>query len=361
MVLGGGAKPRNGMDEVSKTGAYERTASGYHGQVEPGGKFEPEADRYHIYAAYACPWACGVLAMINLKGLGDVISVSIAHPVSGYTRPKDPKDKHIGWTFRTPDEAPVSNPLGNGAFDVDAASTPDQVNGCKTLRDVYVLNKDTFGKYTTPMLWDKKLKMIVNNESVEILRMLNSQFNHLAKHPHVDMFPPRTEALAVKLNAWIYESINNGVYRTGFARSQAAYHESVSALFDGLDRCEAILARSRFLTGDRLTWVDIRLFNTLIRFDPVYVTHFKCNRKRLADYTHLPNFVRDVYSVKGIGATFNLKHVKEHYYSSHTSIAPFAIVPEHDGFDLTSPHVRDGVRFKVAAIARRTLAPVSDG
>lgn len=291
-----GTRAHSALDEIDADGKFKRTDATYRNAIEVGGEHAPEAGRYHLYIARACPWANGVLTMMHLKGLEGVISYSAAHPTWGRTSPGDPEDTHSGWIFRSPGDPPVSNTAGHGALEVDDACIPDTVNGCKSVRAVYEKAGDTVGKYTTPLLWDKQTGTIVSNESMDLLRVLNHAFDGLAKHAEIDLFPADLEEETAALNAWIYPTINDGViaapalraappmipalpavassflparspqvYRSGFARSQDAYEAAVRALFESLDKVEAILATKRYLTGARLTWLDLRLFHTLVR------------------------------------------------------------------------------------------------
>ena len=323
-------KAHTAIDEIDETGAFARTAAAWCGRIEEGGRYAPEAGRYHLYVSLACPWAAGVLTALHLKGLEGVISHSVVHPTWARTRPDDPNDEHCGWQFRAQGDAPVANSLGHGSFECDAALIPDTVNGFKTLRDLYESAGDTAGKYSTPVLWCKKEQTIVSNESMDILKILNSAFNALAVHPDVDLFPEAHRDATAALNEIIYNHVNNGVYRCGFARTQEAYDEAVKTLFaalNDLDKrlvrvCVCVCARacacsfrcthpchapiltrhlhailqtgSRFLMGDDFTWLDLRLYHTLVRFDCVYHTYFKTNERRIADYPGLLRFIREV-------------------------------------------------------------------
>mmetsp|Transcript_1212 Transcript_1212/g.3471 ORF Transcript_1212/g.3471 Transcript_1212/m.3471 type:complete len:388 (+) Transcript_1212:61-1224(+) len=340
----GGA--RTALDEMSADGKFERTASSFRAQVEPGGAHPPQAGRYRLYVALACPWAAGVLSALYLKGLEGVVKVSVAHPTWQRTRPDDPADAHCGWAFKAPGHPPVTSSAGHGAFECDAALAPDPA-GAASVRDVYerAANWGSGGatKFTTPLLYDEASDAIVNNESRDLLRILNSAFAGLGASEAVDLFPAEAQAEAEALDAWIYPDVNDGVYKCGFARSQAAYDEASGALFAALDRLDALLATRRYLTGPRLTWLDLRLYHTLVRFDPVYHTHFKCNRRRVEDYPNLAAFVRDVYQMDAVRRSTNLRHIKVHYYSSHPQLNAFAVVPEAAGQDLDAPHGREGL------------------
>jgi len=325
------------VDHMDKKGAFQRKASKHRHQIlrEEGAAYPPEAGRYHLHIALACPWACGVLAALRLKGLDNVVSHSVVHPTWGKTRPDDPADPHHGWVYRRPGDAPMSNPLGHGSFPCDAALVPDDVTGAGSVREVFELCGDDVGPYTTPLLYDRKTRTIVSNESTDIMRMLNDEFQDLATRPDVDLFPAELEDELRQLNdATIYPKINNGVYRCGFARSQEAYDKAVGELFAALDDVEARLGGRRYLGGDTFTWLDLRLFMTLVRFDPVYATYFKTNAKRLADYPNLLGFVRDCYADADVRSCINMDHIKTHYFTSHPALNTYGIIPVYDGPDL---------------------------
>mmetsp|Transcript_21788 Transcript_21788/g.25944 ORF Transcript_21788/g.25944 Transcript_21788/m.25944 type:complete len:341 (+) Transcript_21788:99-1121(+) len=333
-------KAHTALDEMDDDGKFQRTDAGYHGTIEPGGRFEPEASRYHLYIALGCPWAAGTLAALKYKGLdGATIGYSIVHPTWRRTKPNDPDDQHTGWHFRSPGDDPVSNALGNGSFECDDALIPDTVNGAETIRDLYEMSNDKTGKYSTPVLWCKKEKTIVCNESLEILKIFDTAFNttDLVEHPERKLFKDEEMKEAEALNEFIYPNVNNGVYRCGFAKSQKAYAEAHTQLFASLDRLETHLHVNRenlgkvFLTGNDFTWIDLRLYMTLVRFDPVYVTYFKTSGNRIRDYPCLLRFLRDCYSIPEVKATTNLKHIKMHYFSSHPTLNTYGIIPESNG------------------------------
>ncbi|MDP6353284.1 MAG: glutathione S-transferase family protein [Alphaproteobacteria bacterium] len=280
------------------------------------------AGRYHLYVSLACPWAHRTLIVRKLKRLENAISLSVVDPLSGPG----------GWHFSD----------GPGCV-------PDPIGSAQFLHQVYArAQSDYTGRVTVPVLWDKGRGRIVNNESAEIIRMFNGAFNDIGDAT-VDLYPPllRTEIDAV--NADVYENINNGVYKCGFATSQDAYDEAFDALFAALGRIEARLDRQRYLCGAQLTEADWRLFTTLIRFDAVYVGHFKCSLRRIADYPNLSNYLRELYQVPGIGETCDFTHIKSHYYRSHVSINPTGIVPRGPAMALDTAHDRD--RFAAASAA----------
>jgi len=330
---------QSGETQISGAGAYVRKPSTFRDSVATGSRFEPEAGRYHLHVALACPWACGTLSMLYLKGLEGVVGHSIVHPTWQRTKLGD---EHCGWVYKSPGDAPLQSVGGHGSFACDDALRPDTVTGAASIRDLYdMAGAEPGATYSTPVLWDTKLKTIVNNESTEILRMLNGAFDELATKPDVDLYPAELEEELASLNeSTIYPSINNGVYRSGFARTQAAYEEAMGALFGALDAMEERLASRRFLTGGQFTWLDLRLFHTLVRFDPVYITYFKTNVKRIADYPNLLGFTRDVYSNEAIARTINISHIKTHYFTSHPHLNTYAIVPKHSGPELTLPSGR---------------------
>ncbi len=284
----------------SKTGAFERKATTFRSLVAADGEFAPEPGRYHLYVSYACPWAHRTLIFRKLKGLELMIGVSVTHWLMG----------DDGWTF-----AP-----GPGVV-------PDSVNGVEKLWQLYVRAKSDYtGRVTVPVLWDKHRSTIVNNESADIIRMFNSAFDGVGAAPG-DYYPEALRPEIDALNARIYETVNNGVYRCGFAGAQAAYDEAVAALFQTLDDLEARLAGRRFLFGEAPTEADWRLFVTLLRFDPVYVGLFKCNIRRIADYPNLKRYRDALRAWPGVEETVNLDHIKRHYYQSLRFINPTGIVP----------------------------------
>jgi putative glutathione S-transferase len=288
------------------------TADGGPGPSGEGG-FAAERGRYHLYVSLACPFAHRTVIFRKLKKLESVISMSILEPVMG----------EQGWEF------------GSGA-----GTTPDTVNGKKRLGEIYLLADPRYtGRVSVPVLWDTKRRTIVNNESPEIIRMLNSAFAAYTDD-RTDYYPPDLRAEIDRVNARVYTDVNTGVYRAGFATTQAAYEEGCRAVFAALDWIEERLSRQRYLAGARLTEADWRLFTTLMRFDAVYYGHFKCNLRRIADYPNLSNYRRDLYQLPGISDTVNMDHIKRHYYMSMTAINPTRIVPLGPEEDLSAPHDR---------------------
>lgn len=294
---------------ASASGKFERAQSKFRNWVTPDGRagvsgtggFKAEAGRYHLYVSLACPWAHRTLIFRALKGLEALISVSVVDP-------KMP-DEH-GWMFTG-----------------ENGSTDDPISGAETMWQVYTAADPHFsGRATVPVLWDKKTGTIVSNESAEIIRMFNSAFDGLTGN-NADFYPEALRAEIDAVNARVYDTVNNGVYKSGFATSQVAYEEAVTALFDTLDWLETRLEGKDYLVGDRLTEADWRLFTTLVRFDAVYYGHFKCAKKRIADYPNLSRYLKALYEMPGIAETVDLEAIRTHYYWSHTSINPHRIVP----------------------------------
>jgi len=338
-------KMSTAVDHTDKSGAFKRKQSKHRNIISKDNeKYPPEAGRYHLHIALACPWANGALATLALKGLEDAISHSVVHPTWAKTRPGDDQDPHHGWVYKAPGDEPFPNSLGYGSFGCDDVLIPDEITGAKSIREVYNLCGDEVGPFTTPVLYDKKTKTIVNNESTEILKMLDSAFNDFAKKPDFDLHPADIHDELQKLNdELVYPNVNNGVYRCGFAKSQEAYDNAVEKLFESMEVLEEKLGKQRFMGGDKFTWLDLRLFMTLVRFDPVYITYFKTNKKRLVDYPNLLGFVRDVYTIPEIKANHSIDHIKTHYFTSHPAMNTYGIIPAYDGPDLEVPHGRENL------------------
>ncbi|KAF6136847.1 hypothetical protein GIB67_043236, partial [Kingdonia uniflora] len=318
---------RSSLDEMSDSGAFKRTASTFRNLIsrDPASQFPAESGRYHLYISYACPWASRCISFLNIKGLQEAISVTSVKPK--WERTKE-IDNHMGWVF-------------SSSTTEEPGAEPDHLNGAKSIRELYELASTNYsGKYTVPVLWDKKLKTIVNNESSEIIRMFNTEFNDIAEIPTLDLYPSHLQSQIDKINEWVYDGINNGVYKCGFATKQGPYEEAAEKLYQTLDKCEEILGRQRYLCGNSLTEADIRLFVTLIRFDEVYAVHFKCNKKLLREYPNLLNYTRDIFQIPGMSSTVNMEHIKKHYYGSHPSINPFGIIPTGPNVDYSSTHDR---------------------
>ncbi len=301
-------------DTKSTSGEFVRKDSQFrHWIGKPG--FVAEAGRYHLFVSLACPWAHRTLIFRKLKDLEHIIGVTIV----------DPEMLEHGWVFS---EVSQDNPI----------------EGIDYLHQVYTtVDANYTGRVTVPVLWDKKRRTIVNNESSEIIRMFNSVFNDLTGE-HSDYYPPQLQADIDELNQLVYDNINNGVYRTGFATSQQAYEAAFHRLFDTLDVIEQRLGQQRYLMGKDITEADWRLFTTLIRFDAVYYGHFKTNLKHIKDYPNLSNYVRELYQIEGVADTVNFDHIKTHYYFSQTTINPTQVVPVGPVLDYTRPHNRDQFR-----------------
>lgn len=290
-----------------KHGAFERSVSVFRGMIEPT---EAAAERYHLYVSYACPWAHRTLIVRGLKKLDQLVSVSVANPYM------DEK----GWSF------------GSG-HDLDYLSA------------VYIgADSDYTGKITVPVLWDNRRETIINNESADIIRIFNSAFDHITGS-QLDLYPLELRASIDEMNEVIYEDVNNGVYKAGFAGDQRTYEEAFQALFARLDQLEDLLSRQPFLVGKWITEADIRLFTTLFRFDLVYYVHFKCNYKLLREYPHLQNYLKCLYQIPEIKATCHVDHIKQHYYLSHRWLNRQKIIPLGPSLDLDTPHGRGPALF----------------
>ncbi|THF64976.1 glutathione S-transferase family protein [Pseudothauera nasutitermitis] len=304
---------------TDETGAFVREASQFRRRVTAhgGGRHRAEHGRYHLYVSLACPWAHRTLLCRALKGLEEAVPVSVVEPVAGSQ----------GWVFSA----------GHGA-------TADLANALHALHELYTLAQPAYsGRVTVPVLWDCAARCIVNNESADILRILNDAFRAFQR-TDLDLYPPALRGRINAINRFVHENVNDGVYRCGFARSQAAYGLAVRRLFGALDRIERRLARQRYLVGDCLTEADLRLFPTLVRFDAVYYLHFKCSVRRIADYPNLSGYLRDIYQLPGVAATVDMDHIKRHYYLSHRDLNPAGIVPAGPDTDFAAPH--DRLRFQ---------------
>ena len=322
-------------DTKSSGGEFVRSDAVFRNWVTPDGSpgpsgeggFRAEPGRYHLYVSLACPWAHRTLIFRKLKRLESTISVSIVDPFMGEN----------GWAFAAPDGS------------LSPGSTRDDLFGARYLYEIYNRANQRFsGRVTVPVLWDMKRATIVNNESSEIIRMLNSAFGAWGD-ASIDFYPHDLRGEIDRINALVYPNVNNGVYRCGFATTQAAYDSAFDALFAALDELEQRLAHTGYLAGSRMTEADWRLFTTLVRFDAVYYGHFKCNLRRIVDYPNLWNYLRELYQVPGVAETVNLAQIKRHYYASHPSINPTRIVPKGPAIDFSAPHDRS--RFAVTTRA----------
>ncbi len=305
----------NNQGEFKREAAQLRNWITADGSAGPSGDagFKAEKDRYHLYVSLACPWAHRTLIFRHLKGLEDYISVSVVSPDM----------LEHGWTF-----------------DKDNHSTGDALFNSDFMHQIYTRNKaDYSGRVTVPVLWDKKTQRIVSNESAEIIRMFNSAFNALTGNER-DFYPQSLRSEIDEVNEFVYHNINNGVYRAGFATTQEAYTEAFDDLFAALDKIEQRLTANRYLVGETLTEADWRLFTTLIRFDSVYVGHFKCNLRTIESYPAISNYLRELYQIEGVSKTVDFYHIKRHYYFSHTMINPTQVVPKGPDIDYDRPHNR---------------------
>lgn len=305
----------------TKDGHYLRPATQFRNWVTPDGRagpsgnggFPAEPGRYHLYVSLACPWAHRTVIFRKLKALENVISLSVVSPDM----------LADGWTFNK-----------------DEGSTGDDINGKSKLSEIYLMAEAKYtGRVSVPVLWDKRRKTIVNNESSEIIRMLNASFDAFT-NVCTDYYPPALRSEIDRINDIVYPKVNNGVYRAGFATSQTAYEQAFRNLFDTLDELEQMLSQQRYLAGRAVTEADWRLFTTLIRFDAVYYSHFKCNWRRISDYSNLSNYLRDLYQVPGVAETVSIEQIKRHYYGSQRQVNPTGIVPVGPQLDFGAPHDR---------------------
>ena len=298
-------------DTKSSSGKFVREDAGFRQWVKnkPDATFQPESGRYHLYVSLACPWAHRTLIFRKLKGL----------------------EKHIDVTVVCPDMLSEGWQMG----------LPEPLFGHTRMHQIYTQAKSDYtGRVTVPVLWDKKTNTIVSNESSEIIRMFNTEFNDLTGNKD-DYYPEQLQSVIDQWNDYIYPNVNNGVYRCGIATTQEAYEEAFDSLFAALDKIDAHLATHRYLAGNKITEADWRLFTTLVRFDAVYVGHFKCNKQRIADYANIQGYLKELYQVEGVAETTDFYHIKRHYYFSHTGINPTQVVPKGPAIDLDSLHGRD--------------------
>lgn len=309
--------------QSDRSGNFQRNPTTFRDRITADGSsgFKAEANRYHLYVSYACPWAHRTLIVRKLKGLEDVISLSVVHPFMG----------DEGWTFS------------------DFANTiPDSINHAKYLREVYAHADSSYtGRVTVPILWDKQTNTIVNNESREIIEMFDREFAALATKK-ISLYPEQLKDQINQTIDAIYNPINNGVYRAGFATSQEAYNEAVIELFENLDHWNHILGEQRFLCGNSFTAADVCMFTTLLRFDLVYYVHFKCNLRHIWEYENLWNYLKEIYQHSEIKETCKLDHIKRHYYQSHPHINPSGIVPLGPIIDFDAPHNRNQINSKAS-------------
>lgn len=310
------AQPAPFPKESDAGGAFVRQDSRFRDHVTADGSsaFPAAAGRYHLYVSLACPWAHRAVIVRELKGLQDAVGMTVVDPI---------RDE-AGWRF--------------------LADAPDPLHDWTHLSEAYVASDPSFdGRVTVPVLWDTETATIVNNESADIIVMLNSAFDAFASHPELDLYPEALRSEIEALNDRVYETVNNGVYRSGFAATQAAYEAAVVPLFDTLDFLEERLATRRYVMGDAPTLADWRLFTTLVRFDAVYHGHFKCNLRKLSEYPSLFGYLRDLHQAPGVAGTVDFDHIKRHYYATHRSVNPTGIVPLGPVQDLLAPHGREGL------------------
>jgi putative glutathione S-transferase len=306
--------------EESVDGKWVRQGDAFRDWVRADGStpYAPEFGRYHLYVSLACPWAHRTIIVRALAGLEDAVGMTVVDPL---------RDEH-GWAFREVDEATAGG---------------DPVNGFAYLADAYAASDPHYrGRVTVPVLWDTRTKRIVSNSDDDIMRMFETEFGALARHD-VDLYPKEHRAAIDELNEHVYETVNDGVYKAGFAATQEAYEPAAYRLFESLDGLDARLADRRYLFGDAPVETDWRLFVTLVRFDAVYHGHFKCNLRRIADYPNLSGYLRDLYQIRGVAATVNFDHIKRHYYMTHDEINPTRIVPIGPAQNLNAPHGRERV------------------
>ncbi|MCX7596648.1 MAG: glutathione S-transferase family protein [Fischerella sp.] len=305
-------------EQEDSEGKFIRSSTTFRNQIAADGSsgFKAESGRYHLYISWACPWACRTAIMRQLKGLQDAIGMSVVAP----------EIHDNGWEFAS-----------------EPGCIPDTVNGANYLWQIYLQADPNYsGRVTVPVLWDTQTNTIVNNESREIMRMFETEFHSFAKH-NVNFYPESLQKVIDETIDAIYQPINNGVYRAGFATKQAAYDEAVTELFDALDYWEKVLGEQRYLCGHQITEADWCMFTTLFRFDAVYYGHFKCNLRRIVDYSNLWNYLKDLYQHPGVKETCNLDHIKRHYYRSHPNVNPTRIVPKGPLIDFDAPHNRDRI------------------
>ena len=315
-------------DEETESGEFKRQADAFREWISNDGStpYAAEAGRYHLYVSLACPWASRAVIVRKLKGLEEAIGMTVVDPI------RDEK----GWAFR--------DPSGNIPAAAPFAST-DPVNGFQFLSEAYKATDANYDeRVTVPVLWDKQTKRIVNNCEDDICRMFNNVFGDFAQRKELDLFPKKIEAEHAKLSNFIYYNVNNGVYKAGFAIRQGPYELACRRVFQALDELEQRLSKNRYLFGNRIVEADWRLFCTLVRFDPVYHGHFKCNLRRIIDYPNLQEYLMDLYQQPGIANTVNFDHIKRHYYVTHGEINPTRIVPIGPLLDLTKPHGRENLK-----------------
>jgi len=291
--------------------------------------FQAEASRYHLYISHACPFAHRTAIVVALKGLQEIIGVTHVHPTWQYTKPGT--DEHRGWVFGSPDGKPLSNTNGYGSFP-SSWGQEDPHTQSRSIRELYEKDNDTRRQYTVPVLWDTKLKTIVSNNSSDIMRIINSEFNEFAKNPDLDLYPKDTREVIDTVNSWVYSSLNDGVYNCGLAESQGAYEAAIDDVTDAFDKVELILKEQRYITGGKITEADVRLFVTLLQFDEIYSVYFKANTRSVSLCPIILKYVRRIYQLDGVKETCDMDMVKAHYYTSHVELNKFSIIPRGEDF-----------------------------
>lgn len=301
---------------------------------KPDAQFAPEAGRYHLVVAHACPWAHRSMITRAVKGLQDAISISIVHPIWQRTKPSVKDDTHCGWVFANPEGEGLTNTMGLGGpfLACYPGNEPDLIKNVHSVRELYEMCGDSNGKYTLPVLWDLKENIIVSNESTDIMRMLNSSFGEFAKNKEIDLYPEALRVHIDDVNKWIYPSLNNGVYKCGLASTQAAYDKAIDELTESFDSVDIILQKQKYLTGDVLTEADVRLFVTLIRFDEVYSIYFKANTRSVMHTSSVLRYCREIYRIPGVAETCDFQQIKAHYFCSHPCLNKLSIIPRGPNF-----------------------------
>eukprot|EP00592_Proboscia_alata_P006737 CAMPEP_0194354274 /NCGR_PEP_ID=MMETSP0174-20130528/2466_1 /TAXON_ID=216777 /ORGANISM="Proboscia alata, Strain PI-D3" /LENGTH=582 /DNA_ID=CAMNT_0039123171 /DNA_START=88 /DNA_END=1836 /DNA_ORIENTATION=+ len=332
------------LDVVSEK--FKRRESQWRNFISTGenAQFPPEKNRYHLFVAYSSPWAHRTLIVLALKGLQDAISVTMVHPIWQKTRKDDAEDDHVGWIFGNENGEPLTSVNGfGGPFPPNfPGNEPDPVNDSFCIRDIYNLVDDTDGPFTVPLLWDLKGKTIVSNESSDIMRMMNSEFNDFATNADLDLYPESDRETIDQTNNWLYHTINDGVYRCGYAKCQDSYDLAIDSLTASFDLIETILQSQKYIAGNRLTEADIRLFATLFRFDEVYAIFFKTNTRSVENSPTILNYCREIYQMSSVADTCNMSQVKTHYYCSNPDLNEYSIIPLGMDFETTlkEPHNR---------------------
>jgi len=294
-----------------------------------GGSFQAEAGRYHLYVSHACPFAHRTAIMLALKGLQETIGVTHLHPTWQFTRPGT--DEHRGWVFGSPDGKPLCNTNGYGSFP-SSWGQEDPHNHLSSIRELYEMDNDERRQYTVPVMWDIKLKTIVSNNSTDIMRIINSEFNEFALNPELDLYPAGLRDIIEDVNSWVYTSLNDGVYNCGLAESQEAYETAIDNVTEAFDKVESILKEHSYIAGDKITEADVRLFGTLLQFDEIYSVYFKANTRSVSLCPTILKYVRKIYQIDGVKETCDMEMIKAHYYTSHVELNKYSIIPRGEDF-----------------------------